>query len=171
LDKDLNFHPYKIVTVQELNDRDVANRRMSSKQLLEKLNVDAPINTFLITNEAHFLLSGYVNKQNYRHWAAENPQKLPQRPLQSDKLTVWCGISSFGVLGPYLFEDNEGAAVTVTSQHRVEILRNFCEQVTSSWNRSLFSMAPKDGATAHTARVSLSVLRENVCTTRNFSCR
>jgi hypothetical protein len=52
-----------------------------------------------------------VNKQNYRYWAAENPQELHQRPLRSDKLTVWCGITSFGVLGPYFFEDNENAAV------------------------------------------------------------
>jgi hypothetical protein len=25
-----------------------------------------------MTDEAHFHLSGYVNKQNYRYWAAEN---------------------------------------------------------------------------------------------------
>ncbi|GFG33055.1 hypothetical protein Cfor_00061, partial [Coptotermes formosanus] len=30
LHKDLNFHPYKIVTIQELNFRDMANRRISS---------------------------------------------------------------------------------------------------------------------------------------------
>jgi len=30
LHKDLNFHLYKIVIVQELSDRDTANRRISS---------------------------------------------------------------------------------------------------------------------------------------------
>jgi hypothetical protein len=42
----------------------------------------------------------------------QNPKGLHQRPLHSDKLTVRCGIASFGDLGPYFFEDNEGAAVS-----------------------------------------------------------
>jgi hypothetical protein len=41
LHKDLNFRPYRIVTVQELNVHDIANCRISSKQLLEKVNDDA----------------------------------------------------------------------------------------------------------------------------------
>ena len=63
--KDLNFHPRKIAIFQEFSDRDMANRRISSEQLLETLCDDGVINTFLITDEAHFHLSGYVNKQNY----------------------------------------------------------------------------------------------------------
>jgi hypothetical protein len=59
------------VTVQELNGHDTANHRISSKQLLEKLNDDAAINAVLMTDEAHFHLSGYVNKQNYHYWAAK----------------------------------------------------------------------------------------------------
>jgi len=65
LHKVLNFHPYKIAIVQELNDRDMANRRISSEQLLEMLNDDGVINTLLMTDEVHLHLSGYVNKQNY----------------------------------------------------------------------------------------------------------
>ena len=105
----------------------MANRRISSEQLLEMLNDDGVINTLLMTVEAHFHLSGYVNKQNYRYWAPENPHELHQHNLHSERLTVWCGIASFGVLGPYFFEDNEGAAVTVTSKRYVAMLRNFCE--------------------------------------------
>ena len=50
LHKDLNFHPYKIAIVQELNDRDMANRRISSEQLLEMLNDDGVISTLLMTD-------------------------------------------------------------------------------------------------------------------------
>ena len=128
LHKDLNFHPYKIAIVEELNDRDMANRRISSEQLLEMLNDVGVISTLLMTDEAHFHLSGYVNKQNYRSWAPENAQELHQRPLHSERLTVCCGIASFRVLGPYFFEENEGSAVTVTSERHVAMLRNFCEQ-------------------------------------------
>jgi len=76
LHKDLNFHPYKIAIVQELSDHDMANRRISSEQLLKMLNDDGVINTVLMTDEAHFHLSGYVNKQDYHYWAPENLQEL-----------------------------------------------------------------------------------------------
>ena len=56
LHKDLNFHPYKIAIVQELSNRDMANRRIYSEQLLEMLNDDGVINTVLMTDEEHFHL-------------------------------------------------------------------------------------------------------------------
>jgi len=139
----------------------MANRRISSEQLLEMLNDDGVISTFLMTDEAHFHLSGYENKQNYRYWPPENPQEHHQRPLHSERLTVWCGIASFGVLGPYFFEDNEGAAVTVTSERYVAMLRNFCEPELRRRGIDLSSVwFQQDGATARTARASMSVLRE-----------
>jgi len=58
LQKDLNFHSNKIA----IFDRDMANRRISSEQLLEMLNDDGVFSTVLMTDEAYFHLSGYVNK-------------------------------------------------------------------------------------------------------------
>jgi hypothetical protein len=40
-----------------------------------------------LTDEAHFHLSGYVNKQNFRYWAEETPQQLHQRPLHCERMT------------------------------------------------------------------------------------
>ena len=78
-----------------------------------------------------------------------------------ERLTVWCGIASFGVLGPYFFEDNEGAAVTVTSEHYVAMLCNFCDPELRRRGIDLSSVwFQQDVATAHTARASMSVLRE-----------
>jgi len=137
----------------------MANRRISSEQLLEMLNDDGVINTGLMTDKAHFHLSGYVNKQNYRYWAPENPQEPHQHPLHSERLTVWCEIASFGVLGPYFFEDNEGAAINVTFEHYVAMLRNFCEPELHCRGIDLSSVwFQQDGATVHTARASMSVL-------------
>jgi len=76
-------------------------------------------------------------------------------------LTVWCGIASFGVLGSYFFEDNKGATVTVTSERYVAMLRNFCEPELRRRGIDSSSVCfQQDGATAHTARASMSVLRE-----------
>jgi len=139
----------------------MAKHRISPEQLLEMLNDGGVINTVLMTDEAYFHLSGYVNKQNYRYWAPENPQQLHQRPLHSERLTVCCGIASFGVLGPYFLEDNEGAAVTVTFEPYVAMLRKFCEPELRRRGIDLSSVwFQQNGATAHTARASMSVLRE-----------
>jgi hypothetical protein len=40
-----------------------------------------------------------------------NPIELHERPLHNSKVTVWCAISSFGIIGPYFFEDGKEKAV------------------------------------------------------------
>ena len=40
------------------------------------------------SDEAHFHLSGTVNKQNVRYWPSENPCKQHQRPLHSPKVSI-----------------------------------------------------------------------------------
>ncbi|GFS47012.1 uncharacterized protein TNCV_3031361 [Trichonephila clavipes] len=43
----------------------------------------------LFSDEAHFWLNGYVNKQNCRIWSEANPQVYVETPLHPEKLTVW----------------------------------------------------------------------------------
>ena len=76
-----------------------------------------------MTDEAHFHLNGYVNKQNFRYWAPENPCLLHQSPLHSEKVTVSCGVSVFGILGPNFFEDANGQSLTVTSDRYLVMLQ------------------------------------------------
>ncbi|GFW54611.1 uncharacterized protein TNCV_5109851 [Trichonephila clavipes] len=46
----------------------------------------------LFSDEAHFWLNGYVNKQNCRIWSKANPQVYVETPLHPEKLTVWCAL-------------------------------------------------------------------------------
>ncbi|GFU34382.1 DUF4817 domain-containing protein [Trichonephila clavipes] len=41
----------------------------------------------LFSDEAHFWLNGYVNKQNCRIWSEANPQVYVETPLHPEKLT------------------------------------------------------------------------------------
>ncbi|GFY34737.1 hypothetical protein TNCV_844371 [Trichonephila clavipes] len=41
-----------------------------------------------LSDEAHFWLNGYVNKQNCRIWSEANPQVYVETPLHPQKLTV-----------------------------------------------------------------------------------
>ncbi|GFY27396.1 hypothetical protein TNCV_2070161 [Trichonephila clavipes] len=52
----------------------------------------------LFSDEAHFWLNGYVNKQNCLIWSEANPQVYVETPLPPEKLTVWCALWAGGIL-------------------------------------------------------------------------
>ncbi|GFT90720.1 hypothetical protein TNCV_3010821 [Trichonephila clavipes] len=52
----------------------------------------------LFSDEAHFWLNGYVNKQSCRIWSEANPQVYVETPLHPEKLTVWCALWAGGIL-------------------------------------------------------------------------
>ncbi|GFW75009.1 putative DD41D transposase [Trichonephila clavipes] len=52
----------------------------------------------LFSDEAHFWLNGYVNKQNCHIWSEANPQVYVETPLHPEKLTVWCALWAGGIL-------------------------------------------------------------------------
>ncbi|GFX88917.1 DUF4817 domain-containing protein [Trichonephila clavipes] len=51
----------------------------------------------LFSDEAHFWLNGYVNKQNCRIWSEANPQVYVETPLHPEKLTVWRSLWAGGI--------------------------------------------------------------------------
>ena len=104
-----------------------------------------------MSDEAHFHLSGFVNKQNLCCWSATNPIELPERSLHNSKVTVWCAISSFRIIGPYFFEDEREKTVTMTGPRYVHMLENFLgpELARRPVNEEKFFQ--QDGATSHTA--------------------
>ncbi|XP_039280784.1 uncharacterized protein LOC120350607 [Nilaparvata lugens] len=159
LHEHLFFHPYKIMIVQKLNAADFLNRKNCCKEMLQRIPAMA---TLFCSDEAHFHLCGAVNKQNFRYWAANNPRQLHERPLNSPKVTVWCAVSQFGVIGPYFFED-DNIAVTVTSERYVTMLQTFLqpklEELAEEQDLGEIWFQ-QDGATAHTARISMDLLRE-----------
>ncbi|GFX41697.1 integrase catalytic domain-containing protein [Trichonephila clavipes] len=71
------------------NSKDIAIRRLNS--LRKRLSRDS-------SDEAHFWLNGYVNKQNCRIWSEANPQVYVKTPLHPEKLTVWCALLAGGIL-------------------------------------------------------------------------
>jgi hypothetical protein len=107
-----------------------------------------------------FHISGYVNKQNCRYWTPENPRQLHERPLHSQKVTVWCAVSTRGVIGPYFSEDERGNETTVTSERYVKTLETFVVEQLQNFPDLHNPWFQQDEATAHTARASMAVLLE-----------
>ncbi|GFV99579.1 transposable element Tc3 transposase [Trichonephila clavipes] len=89
----------------------------------------------LFSDEAHFWLNGYVNKQNCRIWSEANLQVYLETPLHPEKLTVWSALWAGGIIGPYFFKNDEGR------------------------NELWFQ---QDGATCHTARATIDLLKDTL---------
>ena len=79
----------------------------------------------IISDEAHFDLGEYVNKQNCRIWGIENPHDYIEKPANPKRVTVWCGFWSSGIIGPFFFENEQGEAVTVNGDHYRAMLNKF----------------------------------------------
>ena len=72
------------------------------------------------------------------------------------KCTLWYGVTSERVRGPYFFEDEEGVTVTVTAHRYQQMIEN-CLRPAIQDNPEMWFQ--QDGATAHTARQSVALLR------------
>ena len=77
----------------------------------------------ILSDEAHFDLGGYVNKQNCRIWTTENPHAYIEKPTHPKRITVWCGYWSRGIIRPFFFKNDQGKGVTV-NEDRYQAMLN-----------------------------------------------
>ncbi|GFV41946.1 uncharacterized protein TNCV_4140531 [Trichonephila clavipes] len=113
----------------------------------------------LFSDEAHFWLNGYINKQNCRIWSEANPQVYVETPLHPEKLTVWCALWAGGIIGPYFFKNDEGHNVTVNGdRYRAMITNFFIPELNNHDVQELWFQ--QDGATCHTARATIDLSKD-----------
>jgi hypothetical protein len=58
---------------------------------------DFDVENIWVSDEVHFWLNGYVNKQNYRFWGKEQPFITQSKPLHPDHLPVWAAMSTHSI--------------------------------------------------------------------------
>jgi hypothetical protein len=162
--KDLGAFSYKIQILHDLRPCDFAARISYCARVLANLYENPRyLDNWWWSDESHFLLSGHVNRQNMRFLGWERPQEYEQRPLHSQKVTVWCALSRHGIIGPYFIEDRNGTAVTVNSARYREMvverfhgdLFAFCDFHELDFDAQVFQ---QDGATCHTGMGNLEYL-------------
>lgn len=72
--------------VQAFKPDDYNNRRRFCQAMLNNIERNEErVHNLWMSDEAHFHLSGYVNKQNFRYWSSDNPHELHEKPLQLKK--------------------------------------------------------------------------------------
>ena len=131
----------------------------AGKWVCDRITEDADFSkTIIFSDEAHFDFGGYVNKHNCRIWGTENPHAYVEKPMHPKRVTVWCGFWSRGIIGPFLFENEQGEAVTVNGDCYRAIFNEFLftkieeEDIGNIWFQ-------QGGATCHTAGGTIDVLR------------
>ncbi|GFT50311.1 putative DD41D transposase [Trichonephila clavipes] len=113
----------------------------------------------LFSNEVHFWLNGYVNKQNCHIWSEANSQVYVETPLHPKKLTVWCALWADGIIGPYFFKNDEGHNLTVNGdQYRAMITNFFIPELNNHDVQELWFQ--QDGTTCHAARATIDLLKD-----------
>ena len=155
LSRHLHMHPYKVQLAQQLLPVDYHHRLIwATRFVMLYAENNEFLKNLIMSDEAHFHLNGNVNKQNMRFWGTANPRVVHQHQLHSLKCTVWCGVTSQRVIGPYFFENEVGKAVTVNGDRYRTMIHNFIRPVAANkWFQ-------QDGATAHTARDTITLVNE-----------
>jgi hypothetical protein len=86
--------------MQKSQGRDLIRRCTNfCRQFLTRVNEDEFLSLFM-SDESHFHLSGFVNKQNFCYWANETPP--PPSPTASETITECKG---FSVVCDIIFRD------------------------------------------------------------------
>jgi hypothetical protein len=74
-------------------------------------------------------------------------------------VTLWCAISSFGIIGPYFSESEREKAVTVTGSRYLHKLENFLGPELARHPVIEEKFFQQDGAASHNARDSMPAVR------------
>ena len=116
--KELNYRPYIPRLLHGLLEDDADRLLQFCEVFINQCEATpALLDKILWSDEAQFKLSGCVNRHNCIYWASENPHWAIDRQLNQPGMTVWAGVSSAGIVGPFFFEE------TVRSQNYLEMLQ------------------------------------------------
>lgn len=114
------------------------------------------------SDEATFNLDGLLNRHNDVLWSQANPNRTIEKRQKSVSLSVWCALSSFGVIGPYFFHadpgtDRNGRQIfgpnfnpcTVNSTNYLKMLKDFVIPALKRYPDFEDFYFIQDGAPAH----------------------
>ena len=106
--------PYKPRLLQALHKDDGDRLQEFCKLMLKKFNAEPDfIDKIIWSDESMFKLNGHINGHNCIYWSDVNPKVTMQHELNLPEVTVWCSISSAGIIGPYFFK-NTGNYIWMT---------------------------------------------------------
>uniref|UniRef100_A0A0N5C0I2 DDE_3 domain-containing protein n=1 Tax=Strongyloides papillosus TaxID=174720 RepID=A0A0N5C0I2_STREA len=109
-----------------------------------------------MSSEADFYLNGLIYKHNCRIWGMGNPRAVDRSEREGKKVTVWCGITSSRVIGPYFFENESGSQETVSAQNYRDMIQNYLMPELEDTKGIWFT---QDEYPAHNDRKAINLLK------------
>ena len=102
----LKLRPYRPRLLHGLLEDDPDRRIQCCETIRDLIANEVPdlLDKIIWTDEACFKLSGLVNRHNCVYWSSENPHEVLAKNLKEPGVTVWGGISSDGLIGPFFFD-------------------------------------------------------------------
>ena len=115
LNVDLHLYPYRIQIKHKLTPGDKIKSVAMCQWFQDKIVLNPNfLNDIWFSVEAHFLLSGQVNRKNSIFWGTAAPNEVLQRPFHSKKCTAWVAMTKHDIIGTFWFEDENGEPLTAT---------------------------------------------------------
>ena len=151
--RNLGFRAYRCQVVQELKETDYERRMSFSVEWLEMLERHEEVqDRILWTDECRFGLDETVNTRNCYYYSEMNPHYHREIPLKQEGAMAWCGISSFGIIGPFFFS----STVTAKSYHHL-LVHKIMPAAKKLFGNDDFWFQ-QDGAPAHTSNLATKYL-------------
>jgi len=75
----------------------------------------------LMGNEAHFHVMGFVNIQSMHYCAPVNLEKCKNNHC-IQKVSICCVVGTFGIVGSFFFDIDNGESITVSVEHCAAML-------------------------------------------------
>ncbi|XP_076330532.1 uncharacterized protein LOC143236129 [Tachypleus tridentatus] len=101
-----HFKCFILSLVHALNEDDLDRRVELCEWYLARCAGNDEFSVKVVwSDEATFTLNGSINRHNYTYWATENPHVTEEHHLNLPGVTVWCGLSTRGLIGPFFFQD------------------------------------------------------------------
>ena len=157
LKKELHYRPRKPHYCQKISAED-CDRRLEFAELMLDWHLDWPevFDNILWSDEAVFHVGGFVNKHNCHYWAHDDPMIVAEKTQSKPKITVWCGMMSSRVIGPFVIHD------TMNAERYLCMLRNQVWPAISTWENFDRMFFMQDGAPPHFARTVRSWFDEQL---------
>ncbi|GBM62578.1 hypothetical protein AVEN_224375-1 [Araneus ventricosus] len=148
--------PYQFQSHQAIPIKAVLQRFDFANEILTMIVIEGfDVGCIWFTDEAHFHLNGFVNKQNWRFWESENPRLCEEKPLHSPKVTAWVAVCSRGIIGPFSVRE------TISSERYITILEQFVSTQLALKDRQRIEWFMQDGAPPHRTEKVFRFLNEH----------
>ena len=105
------------------------------------------LKNILWNDEAVFHIGGFVNRHNCHFWAGEDLRVTSEKMLNQPNVTVWCGMTSDRIVGPFILHD------IMNAKRYLTMLKNEVRPIISAWDNTEDLIFMQDGAPQHLAIV------------------